>query len=161
MIFHCRREIRIYVGQTTINGTAIQGRGGKTTWYLNLSSDSTVTGRHLGLWSVLIISWAFQRHFGDRERAGGGRTRRELITRVAENKHLYNRAVKANKVIKPEAHRSVFFGGVRLCSMKTEPGGAQIFNCTFPVFCRGEGLHFSEKGGGTAFLWARGDSGCQ
>lgn len=32
-----------------------------------------------------------------------------MISLVPENKHLYNRAVKANKVIKHEAQRSGFF----------------------------------------------------
>ena len=52
--------------------------------------------------------------------AGWERGGRELIIRVAENKHLYNRAVKANKAIKHEAQSSGFLG-IRLCPVNVTP----------------------------------------
>lgn len=50
------------------------------------------------------------------EEAWQGETRRELIAYVAQNKHLYKRAVKANKVIKYEAQSSAFLE-ISLCSV--------------------------------------------
>lgn len=73
-----------------------------------------------GSTSMITECWFWSGPFkgtsGLEEGGRGGMKERESITRVAENKHLYNRAVKVNKVIKHEAQRSGFLG-MRLCSV--------------------------------------------
>lgn len=93
-----------------------QDKDEKTNWSFEREHSPTITGthaRHYGarVFSVSFYPGSFKGTLGLGEDGGGGQPQGRIITRVAENKHVYNRIEKANKVIKLKAQRFGVLGG--------------------------------------------------